>query len=266
MMERLKTIWQFRHFWISLVQMDLRVRYRKSILGLGWSLLTPIIMTAVFCVVFSKMLPPDEQSWRDAAPYYLTGIAIWEFIKQAAIQGSYTFIRNESYIRQSPLPLAVYCLRTSLGTSVHFGISVAVIITVASALNPRDVLTPFYALWVVLMGLILLFTFCVAFSSVCAFSNIYFHDTQHILEVVFGIAFFLTPIIYKKDRLIDRGFGWLADYNPAVIFFDMIRDPLLSGVVPPPLVFAKAFAVTIIMLGVATLTFSKCERTLIFHL
>jgi lipopolysaccharide transport system permease protein len=266
MMERLNTIWQFRYFWLSLVQMDLRVRYRKSILGLGWSLVTPLMMTAVFCVIFARMLPPDSQDWRSAAPYYLISIAIWDFIKQAAVQGSHTFIRNESYIRQSPLPLAVYCLRTSLGTAVHFCISVLVFLTVASVLNPKDVLMPFYALWAALIGLMLLFIFCVAFASICSFMNIYFHDTQHIVEVVFGIAFFMTPILYDKKNLIDRGYWWIAEFNPAVMFFDMIRDPILTGSVPPLLVFMKAIAATVIMSFMAVLTFQKCERTLIFHL
>ncbi|WP_020473340.1 ABC transporter permease [Zavarzinella formosa] len=266
MMQRLQTIWQFRYFWMSLVQMDLRIRYRRSILGLGWSLLNPLLMTAIFCVVFSTWMPNTD--WRVTAPYYLTGIAIWDFIKQAAVQGALTFVRNESYIRQSPLPLAVYCLRTSLGTTVHFGIAVAVIITTAVALDPVDPyhLTSLKALWVVLLGLALLFIFCVAFGAICAFMNIYFHDTQHLAEVGFSIAFFITPILYKKEMLEERGVGWLAEINPAVVFFDIIREPLLTGIVPAPLVFAKAFAATLIMLGVAVSTFSKCERTLIFHL
>jgi len=264
MMERLRTVWQFRHFWIALVQMDLRVRYRRSVLGLGWSLLNPIVMTVVFCVVFSTWLPNGD--WRVAAPYYLTGIAIWDFVKQAAIQGSMTFVRNESYIRQSPLPLAVYCLRTSLGSAVHFGVAVVVIIGLAVALNPVSHFLPLHALWVVALGLILLFVFCVAFAAVCAFMNIYFHDTQHLVEVVFSIAFFLTPILYRKELLVERGVGWLAEVNPAVVFFDMIREPLLSGEVPGLLVFAKAFAVTLSMLGAAWVAFAKCERTLIFHL
>lgn len=265
-MERLRIIWQFRYFWLSLVQMDLRIRYRRSVIGMGWSLLNPLMMTAIFCVVFSKML--GDASWRVAAPYYLAGIAIWDFVKQAAIQGSQTFVRNESYIRQTPLPLAVYCLRTSLGTSVHFGISVAVILAVAIGLDTSHPyhLTPLTAIWVVLMGLALLFIFCVSFAAVCSFLNVYFHDTQHLVEVGFSIAFFLTPILYKKEMLIDRGVGWVAELNPASMFFDMIREPLLSGIVPEPLVFLKAFAVTIAMLGIAVMTFKKFERTLIFHL
>ena len=265
-MERLKTIWQFRYFWLSLVQMDLRVRYRRSVLGMGWSLLNPLLMTAIFCLVFSNLLPDGD--WRVAAPYYLCGVAIWDFIKQAAVQGSQTFVRNESYIRQSPLPLAVYCLRTSLGSSVHFGISVAVILAVAIGLDTTHPyhLTPLTAIWVVAIGLILLFVFSVAFSSICSFLNVYFHDTQHLVEVGFSIAFFMTPIIYKKEMLEAKGVGWIAEINPAVMFFDMIREPLLTGVVPEPLVFLKAITATLVMLGLAVLTFRRFERTLIFHL
>ena len=52
----LATVWRFRYFWMSLVRMDLRTRYRRSLLGIGWSLLQPIAMTAIFCLVFQQMM------------------------------------------------------------------------------------------------------------------------------------------------------------------------------------------------------------------
>ena len=51
-MTYLTTVWQYRHFWMSLVRMDLRTRYRRSLLGVGWSLLQPLAMTGIFCLVF----------------------------------------------------------------------------------------------------------------------------------------------------------------------------------------------------------------------
>ena len=55
-----RAIWRCRYFWMSLVKMDLRTRYRRSVLGIGWSLLNPIAMTAIFCVVFSKVFGGDD--------------------------------------------------------------------------------------------------------------------------------------------------------------------------------------------------------------
>ncbi|MBO0700812.1 MAG: ABC transporter permease [Zavarzinella sp.] len=264
MPSRLVIIWQFRHFWLALAGMDLRVRYRRSVLGLGWSLLHPLVMTIVFCVAFASWLGNGD--WRSAAPFYLAGLAVWEFVKHSAVQGSLTFLRNEPYIRQSPIPLAVYTLRTSLGTAVHFLIALALAVVAAGALNTADHLTPLYAIWSVLPAVVMLIVFSWAVTALCAITNVFFHDTQHLAEVAFGICFFLTPIIYPKERLTERGLGFVADVNPVVAFLDVIRDPLLTGVPPTAAVFAKAFGVTFVALTAAVAAFAAFERRLVFHL
>ena len=261
---RLATVWRFRHFWLSLAGMDLRVRYRRSVLGIGWSLLNPIVMTIVFCVAFASWLGNGD--WRTAAPFYLAGLAVWDVVKHSAVQGSLTFPRNEPYIRQSPLPLAVYTLRTSLGTVVHFGIALAVAVLVTGVLHPTDHLMPLYALWAVVPAVVLLLVFCWAVTALCAVANVFFHDTQHLAEVGLGICFFLTPIIYPKDRLTEPGLGWVADLNPVVAFLDVIRDPLLTGTPPTAMAFAKAAGLTFVAVTAAVAVFARFERRLIFHL
>lgn len=261
---RFATVWRFRHFWLSLAGMDLRVRYRRSVLGIGWSVLHPVVMTVVFCVAFASLLGTGD--WRTAAPFYLAGLAVWDVIKHSAVQGSTTFLRNEAYIRQSPLPLAVYTLRTTLGTATHFGIALGVAVVAAGVLHPTNHLTPLYAIWAVIPAAGLLAVFCWAVTAMCAVANVYFHDTQHLAEVGFGIGFFLTPIIYAKDRLIERGLGFVADANPVVAFLDVIREPILTGEPPTALVFAKAVSVTLVAVVGAVAALARFERRLIFHL
>ena len=261
---QLATVWNYRHFWLSLAGMDLRVRYRRSILGIGWSLLHPIVMTVVFCVAFASWLGNGD--WRSAAPFYLCGLAVWEFIKQSAVQGSLTFARNEAYIRQSPLPLAVYTLRTVLGTATHFFIAITLAILAASILNHEDFITPFRAIGAMLPAMALLVLFGWAVTTLFATANVFFHDTQHLAEVGFGIGFFLTPIIYPKERLVERGLGFVSDFNPVGIFLDVIRDPILTGQIPSMIAFERAFGLTVVAVALALVVLSRCERRVIFHL
>ena len=243
--------------------MDLRVRYRRSLLGIGWSVLNPVVMTAVFCVAFASWLGNGD--WRQAAPYYLAGLAVWDFIKHSAVQGSLTFLRNEPYIRQSPLPLAVYTLRTSLGAGVHFCINLCVVLVASIILND-DHLAPIRSLWAVVLAAIFLAVFCWAVTAFCALTTVFFHDTQHLAEVGFGIFFFLTPIIYPKSLLTDRGLGVLLELNPVVVFLNTIRDPLLSGDAPDALMFAKAGLTSVAAVVLALAVFARWERRVIFHL
>ena len=118
-------LWRLRHFWMALVRNDLRNRYRRSVLGLGWSLLQPIAMTAVLCTVFAGVF---GVSLSEYAPYLLSGLTFWSFISAAAITGCQSFFQGESYIRQHRAPLAIYPLRTTLGAGYHFLVGMGVVL------------------------------------------------------------------------------------------------------------------------------------------
>lgn len=127
------TIWKFRYFWLSLVKMDLMTRYRKSVLGIFWSLLNPIGMTLIFCVVFTRL---NAASWDSYAKYLMAGIAAYTFLKECATGGCHTLTRHEGYIRQTPLPYSVYSLRVMLSTAVHFLITLVVVVLLVAVLPP----------------------------------------------------------------------------------------------------------------------------------
>ncbi len=264
MLGQLATIWKYRSFWMSLVKMDLRLRYRRSVLGIGWSLLNPIMMTVAFCLVFSSWFPNPD--WRRAAPYFLAGLSVWDYIRSCVTSGCATFHRNEGYIRQCPLPLTIYSLRTVLGATIHFLIAMAVVVIAITCLAQTDSYRCFHVLWAVLPALVLLFLFCWAVSVLASFLTVFFHDTQQITEVFFQLFFFLTPIMYPKEMLEKRGLSLLADLNPAVTFFDLIRDPLVYGQLPEALMVWKAVGITLAFVLMAIALTAKLEKKLIFRL
>jgi len=121
-------IWRCRYFWMSLVKMDLQNRYRRSVLGIGWSLLNPIAMTTVMCIVFVKVFGQDL---REFAPSLMAGLAIWTYVVTSMLNGCQCFFIGEQYIRQYPAPLAIYPLRTALGGTIHFGLALLVVFALA---------------------------------------------------------------------------------------------------------------------------------------
>ena len=261
---QLRTIWDYRYFWLSLVKLDLQLRYRRSFLGIGWSLLLPILMTAVFCVM--TVIWFDRTDWRTFAPEILGGLAIWEFLRNSTLMGCITFTRSESYLRQTPLPLAIYSLRTVLGTAFHYVISMCVVLTAVLAFSPVDPLRVLIVLPQVIIASLVLFCFCWAIGVFAAFVTIHFQDIQHILEVAFQIGFFLTPIVFPVSRLYNKGFGWMADYSPAVMFMRLIREPLLTGHDVPLRLLATAMMVTAVLMCGAAGMFAWREKKVIFAL
>jgi lipopolysaccharide transport system permease protein len=206
----------------------------------------------------------ESKEWWHAAPYFLAGLAIWEYVKSSVLAGCECFFQNEPYIRQCPLPLAIYPLRTVLGTSIHFLFALGVVLLAITVLHQSG--KAFAVLPAVLPALLLLFVFAWSAAVIAAFVTVHFHDVKHLLEVVFQLFFFLTPIMYEKKMLYDKGVGWLADYNPVIVFFDLVRAPMLTGEVPATALYGQAAGIVAVALAAATVLIGRLEKRLIFHL
>src|SRR5271155_3367134 len=103
-------IYALRFFWLTLVYNDFRNRYRRSFLGVAWSLARPLGMTLVLYVVFSKNEDFSANS-ASYAPYLFTGIAIWQFLTESILLGCTCFAEGASYLRQQPVPVLIFPMR-----------------------------------------------------------------------------------------------------------------------------------------------------------
>jgi len=260
MQSYLTRVWHYRHFWLNLVRMDLRTRYRRSLLGVGWSLLQPLTMTLVLCMVFQQFMNVTPSSY---VPHLLTGMVLWNFITGCALFGCQSFFQSEAYIRQCPLPLAVYPLRTALGALFHLSMGMVVMIVMAGILcgpSPPGVMLS------LVPSLALLFIFGWSMTVLSSTANVFFQDTQHLGEVLFQILFYLTPIIYRLEDFKDKPFAWVFWFNPFIPFLSLIREPLLLHAVPGPSTYLPALGITAVTTVAAGWVLSRMQNKLIFHL
>jgi lipopolysaccharide transport system permease protein len=254
-------IWRLRHFWMALVRIDLRKRYRRSIIGIGWSLLQPIAMTIVLCIVFSQLF---KMSVRDYSPYLLSGLTFWGFVTTVVMQGCHCFLQGESYIRQHPAPLAIYPLRTTLGAGFHFILGFGIALVLTWWLNG-------FGNTLALLSLVPTFAllFVVGWSvAVCmGVANVMFQDSQHLVEIVMQIAFYVTPIMYKPDMLMERRLvSWFVRLNPLAAFLELIRKPLLDGELPSAWAIGLSALGASIAVAAAALALRRFEKRMIFYL
>lgn len=253
-------VWQVRHFWLSLVRMDLRTRYRRSMLGIGWSLLQPLAMTVVLCLVFSQIV---GITIRDYVPHLLTGLVCWNFLVGCALQGCQSFFLGESYIRQCPLPLAIYPLRTAIGAMFHFLMALAVLAFIVAIMRGPASPVAYLSL---IPSVCVLFVFGWSLAVLAGASNVFFQDTQHLAEVGFQILFYLTPIIYRVSDVSQHSLAWLLNLNPLVPFLQLIRQPLLERIPPDLGTITLAMAMSTLALAAASLVLHRLQSKLIFHL
>jgi ABC-type polysaccharide/polyol phosphate export permease len=262
MLRYLRQMWTCRYFWLSLVRIDLRARYRRTILGVGWSLLRPIAFTIILCVVFQRLFHRTDV-WT-YAPYLLAGLSCWDYIVTATKQGCQCFFQGESYIRQHPTPIAIFPLRTALTETFHFLVSLMVLFGLSFYVRG---FSDAIALVSLIPTLLLLFALVWSMAVLAGFANVYFQDTQHLCDVVFQILFYATPIIYEPKDLGTGRLYWLVMHcNPLVSFVQLVREPILHGQFPQLETYGMAGLVVLVLGGFATLVCWRLQRQLIFHL
>jgi lipopolysaccharide transport system permease protein len=301
MIAYLGAIWKCRFFWLSLVKMDLISRYRGSVLGLCWSLLHPIAMTAILCVVFKYAF--NMPNVRTYAPYLFAGLTFWGFFSSVLVQGCGCFFQGESYIRQFPAPMAIYPLRTMLGSAFHFGIGLLLAIGLALLAGPAkpedfagkaarrhpaqmqtdrpaekapstDPTTEeqlprtmqLMALPTLVPTLLLLLLFGWSVAILFGLLNVRFRDTRHLAEIGLQGLFYLTPIMYPIQAMEGRFLGKLLHYNPLTSILDLLIQPILYGRIPSLTMYAVAGLIVLSLTGAAAFALKIEERRLIFHL
>lgn len=253
-------IWRCRYFWLSLVQMDLRTRYRRSVLGLGWSLLHPLMMMGILCLVFHRIF---NENIHDYAPYVLTGLACWQYLVSVTTQGSDCFYQAHSYIRQWPSPLAIFPLRTALGGTVHFLIALAMAAGLTFLF--KGIISPL-ALLGLIPALILFFLLVWSLAVLAGIATVLVHDAKHLIEIGFQILFYLTPILYRPEHLGGYRLTAAVKFNPVLAFVQLIRSPILDGQFPDWSSIGVATATVAVVGTLATLVLARFQRNLIFYL
>lgn len=270
----LASIWSCRFFWLSLVRMDLRSRYRGSVLGICWSLLHPIAMTSIMCVVFRFAFKQDLQTY---APLVFTGFTFWGFFNASVVLGCNCFFQGEAYIRQFPAPLAIYPLRIVLGAAFHFVIGLGLAIAIGLAVGPDTSelygdpeatrMLQLLALPSLLPTCVLLFLFAWSLAILFGMLSVRFRDTRHLAEIGLQGLFYLTPIMYRIDAFKNQHrLTRLLQCNPLASFLDLLRAPILLGHVPSLSAYATATTVVGILMCTAIAALWVDERKLIFHL
>ncbi len=258
--EYIADIWRSRFFWLSLVRMDLQLRYRRSMLGIGWSLLYPLASTLVLCVAFHEIF---HQSVSGYVPYLMAGLAWWGYISGVTIQGCQCFVDAESYIRQHSIPMAVYPLRNALGNMIHLLIALSVVVLMAWCLRGFGNLL---ALAVLPFSLTLLLLFGWAVSVLAGYVNSAFRDIQHLSNIGFQVLFYLTPIIYPPGSQDNNPLRKVFEYNPLVPFLNIIRQPLVDGKIPTLETFMTATGATLVVTAAAMLLLQRLQKRVILYL
>jgi ABC-type polysaccharide/polyol phosphate export permease len=232
----------------NLVIRDLKVRYKNSALGILWSLMNPLLMMVVFTVVFTVMAPVRSASVQNFPVFVLCGLLPWNFFATSVIGSTVSIVANSPLIKKVYFPREVLPISIVLANLVNFLIALIVLFGIILLFHIPLTIWLLYLPLVILIQII--FTLGIGFFL--ATVNVFYRDTQQIMDVLMLAWFFMTPIFYPID-ILPRNyqlFGFTLDVwrlvyilNPMASLVANYRVILYYGA-PPALDFLIRTAVT----------------------
>lgn len=226
---RQRQVIYYRDLLWSLVVRELKVLYKRSILGVAWTLLNPLLQLLVFSVIFQQVLKAGE-GIDNYISYAFSGLLIWGWTQSALFQATGLITGNRPLIRQPTFPVPILPIVTVTTGLIHFLLALPALAIIMAfdqiSLN-----------WTVLLFPLLLalqFILTLSFAYPLAALNVTFRDTQHTLGVILQLLFYLLPIFYTvQDKNIPEWLRTFYAWNPLVILIEAYRSILLNGQLPP---------------------------------
>lgn len=249
---------KYRFLLSQLVGRDFKTKYRRSVLGVLWSLLNPLLTMIVQFMVFSTLFRFDIPNY---AVYLLSGIVMFNFMAEATSQSMTCIIQNASLINKVYVPKYIYPFSRVLSCGVNFLFSLIALYTVIIATG----MPVTYHHIALIFGIGCMFVFICGISLLLAAMMVFFRDTQFLYSIGLTIWTYLTPIFYPES-ILPSAIMSIMKFNPMYHFIRFIRVIILNGGFPDPKawVFCAVFAIGSLLLGI--FVFNKTQNKFILYL
>jgi ABC-type polysaccharide/polyol phosphate export permease len=223
----LRGAWKARELVVTLAERDLRARYKQTVLGVGWAIVTPLTLMVVFSLVFRRVARVDTGE----VPYELftyLGLIPWTFFSAAVSHGGQSLISNAALLNK------VYCPREVFPVSAVAvaGVDSAVAIGVLAFLFPLTGFVPrATSYWIPLLLLVQL-AFTLGITLTVSAVLVYFRDLRHALPILLQVGLFATPVAYGMDAIPASIRVAYSVVNPLGPVIDGYRRAVLFGAPP----------------------------------
>ena len=251
-------IWHDRYILASFVNRDLQARYRRSLLGVLWAIITPLALSIIIGTVYAVLF---NQDIKVTIPILFAGLNPWTFITASAEGGNTAFINAEGYLKQLSVNPQIFPLRTVCIGFINLLYSIMAFFVLYLILQPNA----FGAEMLMLIpGLVIMFVFCWGVAQFAAVANLYVRDYQPLQSLALQALFYVTPIIYRPSQLGEK-FAFVYRFNPFYYILDVVKQPLLGNTVPWE-TYLIAISVALVAFTVGTLMVNACRWKINFKL
>lgn len=241
---------------VELVKRDFKVRYKRSILGVLWSVLNPLLTMLVLNAVFSQLFKTVD----NYSVYLFSGLVIFNYFSEATNLAMISILSNFGLITKVYIPKFVLPVSKVLSSAVNFFFTVLSLYIIlffkGISVNINHLALPF--VFLTLMMFILGISFMVSALAV------FFRDLVHLYSVFITMWMYLTPILYPLE-IVPENFRQYIVYNPLYHFITFVRTIIVKGSLPDPTAFLVCFAYGIGSLLIGLTIFKYLQDDFIYY-
>jgi len=242
---------EYRELLLQMTRRDLLLRYKQAVMGFGWAVFMPLINTAVFSVVFTKVTTINTP-----VPYPVfafCGLWVWNFFASALRFSVVSLTSNAILVSKVYFPREVFPISQILVCLADFAVGSVVLIALMAWYH----IVPGAALlWLPAIVAIHL-AFTTAIALILSMANLFYRDVKYLFEIIITVWMFATSVLYPLNQL-GRAYALVSRLNPMTSIVDSYRSVLLLNQPPTP-ALATTTIVTAVLLAGAWLTFHRSE-------
>lgn len=219
-----RELWRFRELFYIFTWRDIKVRYKQTVVGVGWVVFQPIIMMVIFTLFFGILAKIPSQG----APYPIfvyTGLLFWNYFSAALTNSSNSLVESQEIIKKVYFPRIILPITSTLAGLIDLIISFGVLLILMAFYHYPP---HFVGLLLAPLLMILTFLLAVGLGLLLSSINIKYRDVRHALPFFIQLMLFLTPVIYPPS-IVPVRFQWLLMLNPMAGIIEAARAGIIGN-------------------------------------
>ena len=249
---------QYKFLLSELVKKGIKLKYRRSYLGIVWSLLEPLLTMIVLTIVFGTLYGNTDKTF---PVYILTGRLIYSYYSTATKSALKSIRANSAMIKKVYVPKYLYPLSTVIFNYIIFLISLIVVAAVSIVLGIK----PTIYLLQAPIALILVLILSYGCGMILATIGVFFRDMEYLWSVMLMIIMYTCAIFYYPEKLLKSGWFWILKYNPLYGIIKIFRDSVFGKPINMHyLMYTTAFSLLCLVIGLVC--FKKKQDDFILHI
>lgn len=254
----LAAVQKYRFLIRQLVARDFKTKYKRSILGVFWSFLNPLLTMVVQYFVFSTIFKSDVPNY---PAYLLIGIVSFNFFSEACGMALTSVLGNASLITKVYMPKYIYPLTRVMSSVVNLGIALIPLVLVALGTGVQFQKAAVLAIYF----LCCLIVFSLGLGLLLSAAMVFFRDTQFLWNVLSMMWMYATPIFYPES-ILPENFKFILQINPLYHFLKNTRICILDGISPEPAVYVYCLLLALAALLIGALIFRKTQDRFVLYI